>query len=57
MLSTKLVKSSGVIALDQEALAVVKRAQPLPQPPAGLLSNGQISLTMPIGFELKSKKW
>ncbi|CQH56829.1 TPA: energy transducer TonB [Yersinia enterocolitica] len=54
VLSTKLVKSSGVIALDQEALAVVKRAQPLPQPPVGLLSNGQVSLTMPVGFDLKN---
>ncbi|WP_174635189.1 energy transducer TonB [Yersinia thracica] len=57
VLSVKLIKSSGAAALDQEALAVIKRAQPLPQPPAGLLSNGQISLAMPIDFELKSKKW
>ncbi|HHL2561858.1 TPA: TonB family protein [Yersinia enterocolitica] len=54
VLSTKLVKSSGVIALDQEALAVVKRAQPLPLPPAELLSNGQVSLAMPVDFDLKN---
>ncbi|AJJ34428.1 hypothetical protein CH54_2707 [Yersinia rochesterensis] len=57
VLSVKLIKSSGTAALDQEALAVIKRAQPLPPPPAGLLSNGQVTLAMPIGFELKSKKW
>lgn len=53
VLSAKLIKSSGVAALDQEALAVIQRAQPLPQPPVGLLSNGQVSLTMPVDFDLK----
>ncbi len=57
VLSAKLIKSSGIAALDQESLAMIKRAQPLPQPPAGLLSNGQVTLTMPIGFELKNKRW
>ncbi|MFL4558141.1 energy transducer TonB [Yersinia kristensenii] len=57
VLSAKLIKSSGIAALDQESLAMIKRAQPLPQPPAELLSNGQVTLTMPIGFELKNKRW
>ncbi|WP_227731769.1 energy transducer TonB [Yersinia proxima] len=56
VLSTMLIKSSGAAALDQEALAVIKRAQPLPLPPAELLSNGQVSLAMPVDFDLKNKK-
>ncbi|WP_174850077.1 energy transducer TonB [Yersinia artesiana] len=56
VLSTMLIKSSGAAALDQEALAVIKRAQPLPLPPAELLSNGQVTLAMPVGFDLKNKK-
>lgn len=57
VLSAKLIKSSGVAALDQEALAVIKRAQPLPQPPVELLANGPVSLTLPVGFDLKNRKW
>lgn len=56
VLSTKLIKSSGAAALDQEALAVIKRAQPLPLPPAEMLSNGQVSLAMPVDFDLKNRK-
>lgn len=53
VLSVHLTNSSRVMDLDNEALAVIKRAQPLPKPPAELLSHGQITLTLPIGFNLK----
>lgn len=56
VLATKLIKSSGVAALDREALAVIKRAQPLPQPPAELLLNKQITLIVPVVFDLKNNK-
>ncbi|CNL61693.1 TonB domain-containing protein [Yersinia frederiksenii] len=55
VLSAQLVKSSGVAILDREALALIKRAQPLPKPPNELLSHGQITLALPIGFDLKNK--
>jgi periplasmic protein TonB len=55
VLSAQLFKSSGVAVLDNEALALIKRAQPLPSPPAGLLLHGQITLTLPIDFELKKR--
>ncbi|EEQ05353.1 TonB domain protein [Yersinia bercovieri ATCC 43970] len=51
-----MIKSSGVAILDREALALIKRAQPLPKPPTELLSHGQITLELPIGFDLKNKK-
>ncbi len=56
VLSSQLINSSGVAILDSEALALIKRAQPLPKPPAGVLSHGQITLELPIGFDLKNKK-
>ena len=55
VLSAQLIKSSGVAILDREALALIKRAQPLPKPPNELLSHGQITLALPIGFDLKNK--
>lgn len=53
--AAKLTNSSGVPALDREALAIIKRAEPLPKPPAELLSNGQITLSLPVDFNLKRK--
>ncbi len=52
VLSVRLVRSSGSAALDQEALALVHRAEPLPPPPAQL--PGQtLTLTVPIRFSLQ----
>lgn len=48
----QLHTSSGTISLDREALAVLERAQPLPKPPAEILSDGRYSVTMPINFDL-----
>ncbi len=53
--SVQLSNSSGTSALDREALAIIKRAQPLPKPPAELLSQGQITLSLPVDFNLKRK--
>lgn len=51
-------KASGIRALDQEALALVKRAQPLPAPPKALVerSGGEINVTLPIEFSLTQGK-
>ncbi|CAI2416480.1 transport protein TonB [Serratia ficaria] len=47
-----LLARSGTASLDREALAVVARAQPLPPPPAEMLRQGLVSVTMPIDFNL-----
>ncbi|MBN8966279.1 MAG: energy transducer TonB, partial [Rhizobiales bacterium] len=49
VLSRHLVRSSGSSALDQEVLAMVMRAQPLPSFPAAM-TQSVISLSVPIRF-------
>jgi protein TonB len=52
VLARNIVKSSGSSALDDEVMAMVKRAEPLPAfPPA--MTQGSISLTVPIRFSLR----
>jgi protein TonB len=46
--AVKLIRSSGVRALDQEAQAMVRRASPFPPPPAGTAS-----FTVPLTFQIK----
>lgn len=53
--ASRLEKSSGTIALDREALAMLERASPLPPPPAELLVSGRYAVTMPVSFSLKNK--
>lgn len=50
LIGAKIVKSSGIGALDKEALEVVKRAQPLPIPPASMVGD-PIALVIPMKFE------
>jgi protein TonB len=47
--SARLMRSSGDRALDQEAVALPRRASPLPKPPDGV-GSGSIALTVPIRF-------
>lgn len=49
VLNTRLERSSGVPALDQEALTIPRRAQPLPAPPAEMPGD-VIELVTPIEF-------
>jgi protein TonB len=52
VLSRSLARSSGSSSLDQEVLAMIQRAQPLPAfPPA--MTQAAIHLTVPIRFSLK----
>ncbi len=52
VLSVRLARSSGSQALDEEAVALVRRAEPLPAPPPEL--PGQtVTLTVPIRFSLR----
>lgn len=49
VLSARLVRGSGDAALDEEAVSMIRRANPVPAPPDGL-GGGTISLTVPIKF-------
>lgn len=49
VLSAAMERSSGHAALDREALALLERAQPLPQPPAETPGE-RITLTVPVEF-------
>lgn len=52
LLSSRLVHPSGVAELDQEALAVLKRAQPFPPPPAEIVG-AHFDFTIPIRFSVR----
>jgi protein TonB len=45
----RLARSSGVSALDQAALAAVRRSAPFPPPPAGVPA-GRLTFSMPFYF-------
>lgn len=49
VLSSSLVRSSGDTALDGEAVAMMRRASPVPQPPDGV-GGRTISLAVPVRF-------
>jgi periplasmic protein TonB len=49
VLSVSLSRSSGSDALDQEVLALMKRASPVPAPPAGVNK----TITVPIRFTMR----
>jgi len=51
VLSARLLKSSGSASLDEEAVALLQRASPLPQPPEAL--SGQLELNIPVQFHLR----
>jgi periplasmic protein TonB len=52
VVSSRIARSSGSSALDQEALALPRRAQPFPPPPPEL-RGAQISLSVPIQFHIR----
>ena len=50
VISVRVLKSSGNAVLDQEAIALTKRASPLPAPPADL-AGATLNLTVAIRFK------
>jgi periplasmic protein TonB len=52
VVASRIVRSSGTDVLDEEALALLRRAQPFPPPPPEL-PGPRIDLTVPIRFNLK----
>ena len=52
VVASHVVRSSGSPALDQEALDLVRRAQPFPPPPVQI-SGALLSLTVPIRFNIR----
>ena len=55
VLSVELAKSSGNNALDQATLAMIRRASPVPTPPAELLNNGQLEIVAPFIYALERR--
>ena len=53
LLASELITSSGTVLLDREALQVLQRAQPLPAPPAPVLHQGTVTVTLPVSFKLE----
>lgn len=49
VLSARLIRSSGSAVLDQEAVALARRASPVPAPPPNI-GRGNILLTVPVRF-------
>jgi periplasmic protein TonB len=46
------VKGSGDAAFDEAAIAMVRRSDPLPAPPA-LIADDGLSFTVPVIFRIK----
>ena len=54
VLSASIVKGSGDNVFDEAALAMLKRADPVPQPPPMIADEG-LSFTVPVIFRVKGK--
>ena len=52
VLSASIVKGSGDTAFDEAALAMVRRSDPVPQPPPAVADEG-LNFTLPVIFKLK----
>jgi TonB family protein len=52
VLQSRVVTSSGVAALDEEALTLIRRAEPFPPPPT-ILAGDHIDFRLPIRFNFR----
>jgi protein TonB len=55
LLTSRIVQSSGFAALDEETLALAKRAQPFPAPPADV-GDDQLSFLVPIRYAASARR-
>ena len=55
VLSLELAERSGNGALDRATLQMIRRAQPLPAPPAELLQNGRLEVVAPFVYSLERR--
>ena len=55
LLTSRIVQSSGSAALDEETLALVKRAQPFPPPPADT-ADDQLAFVVPIRYAASARR-
>ncbi|MDZ5603077.1 energy transducer TonB [Pseudomonas sp. RP23018S] len=56
VVSSSVTAGSGSAALDRATLDMLRRAQPLPKPPAEILNGGSISVTAPFAFTLDRRR-
>lgn len=56
VLSFELVNRSGNADLDRATLEMIRRAQPLPKPPADMLTNGSIEIVAPFVYSLERRR-
>jgi protein TonB len=56
VLSFELVGRSGNADLDRATLDMIRRAQPLPKPPADMLNNGSIEIVAPFVYSLERRR-
>jgi protein TonB len=54
VLSTRIVKGSGDAAFDEAALAMVRRSDPVPQPPPAVADEG-LNFTLPVIFRIRGR--
>jgi TonB family protein len=54
VLSTSIVKGSGDAVFDNAALAMVRRSDPVPQPPPAVADEG-LNFTLPVIFKVKAR--
>jgi protein TonB len=56
VLSYELVGRSGNADLDRATLEMIRRAQPLPKPPADLLNNGSVEINAPFLYNIEKRR-
>ena len=54
VLSSRIIKSSGYAMLDEDALALIRRASPFPSPPADL-SNDLLTMVVPVRYDAAAR--
>ena len=56
VLSYELEGRSGNADLDRATLEMIRKAQPLPKPPADLLKNGSVELVAPFVYNIDKRR-